>query len=218
MNEDWFDYYDPLNESSLLEIEDDSIFLEWTLMEGSERINELSRQLHTFLNYKFALIRQRYSKSPANNKKTKNDMYIKYSKDLSDLISEYLLLIKIIGASEDNLAQKIQDIMQKAKLHASDFEIEILKKIKLLGGSIWKEIHILSEIEYDNSILLKVVFKTAKLLCNAESAFYFPFSNFYRELEKNYLELDYEISSLLYTNIEEQYDVKSSQPKVKILE
>jgi len=68
MNEDWFDFYDPLNESSLLDIEDDSIFLEWALMEGSERINELSRQFRTFLNYKFALILQRYSKSQTNNK------------------------------------------------------------------------------------------------------------------------------------------------------
>jgi len=217
MNEDWFDYCASLKESSLLDIEDDSIFLEWTLMEGSEKINELSRQLRTFLNYKFALIHQRYSKSPVNNNKTKNEMIINNCRDLTDLISEYLSLIKIIGAGENNLAKKIQDIMQKAKLHAGGFEIEILKKIKLLGGSIWKEIHIISEIEYYNSTLLNVVFKTAKLLCNAESTFYFPFSNFYKELEKNYIELEHEISSLLYTNREEQYDVKSRQLKVKIL-
>jgi len=218
MNEDWFDYCAPLNESSLLDIEDDSVFLEWISMEGSERINELSRQLRTFLNYKFVLIRQRYSKSLVNNKKTKNEMYIKHSRDLSGFISEYLPLIKRIGANEDNIAQKIQDIMQKVKLHSVGFEIELLKKIKLLGGRIWKEIHILSEIEYYNSTLLKVVFKTTKLLCNAESAFYFPFSNFYKELERNYLELDHEISDVLSTNREEQYDVKKRQPKVKILE
>ncbi|MHA1987166.1 MAG: hypothetical protein ACW98D_11040 [Promethearchaeota archaeon] len=218
MNEDWFDYCTPLIESSLLDTEDDSIFLEWSLMEGSERLNEISRQLHTFLNFKFALIHQRYSKSPVNNNETKNEMNINNGRDLSDLISEYLSLIKIIGVGENNLSKKIQDIMLKAKLHADCFEIEILKKIKLLGRSIWKEIHILSETEYYNSTLLNVVFKTAKLLCNAEGTFYFPFSNFYKELEKNYIELEHEISSLPHKNREEQCDIKSRQPKVKILE
>ena len=51
------------NTMSLLELEDDSEFIEWCFLEGSERISELSRQLRTFLNYKNEIIRFRYSKS-----------------------------------------------------------------------------------------------------------------------------------------------------------
>lgn len=213
MKEDQYEYYDPLNENYC-----DSVFLEWTLLEGSERINELSRQLRTILNFKIILIRQRYSKTPVNNNKTNNEMYIKHSKEISSLVSEYLFLLKKIGADEDNLSQKIRNIMEKAKLHTSSFEIEILKKIKLLGGSIWKEIHLLSEIEHYNSTLLNVVFKTSRLLCNAESSFYLPFSNFYNELEENYIELENEISCLLLENRKEQNNIKNKQKKVKILE
>lgn len=218
MKEDWIDFYDPLNESSLLDIEEDSIFLEWTLMEGSEMINELSRQLRTFLNYKFAIIHQRYSKSSLNNKETNNEKYTEHNKEFLRLVSEYLFLIKKIGADEDCLAEKIQDIMEKANYHASDFKIEILKKVKILGGNIWKEIHILSEFEQNNSTLLKVVFTTAKLLCNVESTFYFLFKDFYRELKKNYLDLEHEIASLLQSNRIKQNDENSRQPMVKILE
>jgi hypothetical protein len=218
MNEDWFDFNDSLIESSLLDIEDDSIFIEWTSMEGSERINELSRQLRTFLNYKFALIRQRYSKSSDNNKKTNAEKYKKHSLDFSRSVSEYLFLIKIIGADEDCLAEKIKCIMEKAKFNTRDFKIEILKKLKFLGANIWNEIHILSEFDQYNSTLLKIVFRTAKLLCNAEIAFYFPYRDFYRELDKNYVDLEYEISNLLQSNRAKQCDDNHRQLRVKILE
>ncbi len=218
MNEDWFDFFDSLNESSLLNIGDDSVFLEWILMEGSERIKELSRQLRTFLNFKFVLIRQRYSKSSIDNNKTISEIYTEQCKDFSKLVSEYLLLIKKIGADEDCLAKKLHIIIEKVKFQANDSKIETLKRIKLLGGFIWKKIHILSECEQYNSILLKIIIRTAKLLCNAESSFYFPFTDFYRELEKNYVDLEYEISNLLQSNRIKEYDENRRQLKVKILE
>ena len=66
MVEHWNDlngFYGSLSDPSLLEEEEDSEFLEWIEMEGSERIDELSRQLNTFFNYKNSIIRLRFSGS-----------------------------------------------------------------------------------------------------------------------------------------------------------
>ena len=212
MNGDWLNYYDYLDESSNLGFEDDSIFLEWTLIEGSERIKELSRQLRTYLNYKYALIRQRYSKP---SEVIRSKAYIKHGNVFLNLLPEFLSLLKEIGADEENLTQRIQSIIQKTIINKHDFEIEILKKIKIIGENIWKQIHILSEIEYYNSTLMKVALMTAKLLCKAGSAFFAHFSYFYDELEKSY---EYEISSLLLLDRQKQNKVKSKHLKVKILE
>lgn len=42
------DFYD----EPYLEYDEENIFHEWYLIEGEERISELSRQLRTFFNYK----------------------------------------------------------------------------------------------------------------------------------------------------------------------
>jgi hypothetical protein len=215
MTIDWLNFEDFIDDSSILNIEDDSMFLDWALEEGYEKLNELSRQLRTFLNYKYSIIHQIYSNPllDANS----NDLS-KISKNFTGLGLEYINLMKILGANDMNLTQKIHDIMQKAKLSEKESKVEILKRLKILGKKIWKEIHALSESELCNINLLRVIIKIAGILCNAESAFYYPFSEFYKELEKNYLQLDGEVIAIFNLDGIHQLTKDKIKIKVKILD
>ncbi|MFX0029096.1 MAG: hypothetical protein ACFE8B_07795 [Candidatus Hermodarchaeota archaeon] len=204
---------DFLNDSSIFEIEDDSIFLDWAMEEGYEKLNELSRQLRTFLNYKYLIIHQIYSNPLLN---TEHNEVPNISKKFTGFGLEYINLMKILEANDMNLTQKINEIIQKAKLSEKESEIEILKRLKILGKKIWKEIHVLSETEFYNLNLLRIVIKIAKILCNAEIAYFYPFSKFYKELARNYLQLEEELIDLFNLDRENKLTKNKINIKVRI--
>ncbi|MHA1748631.1 MAG: hypothetical protein ACTSYF_08340, partial [Promethearchaeota archaeon] len=95
-------YIDPYS----LDYEENPEFLEWLSLEGSEKIDELSRQLRSFLNYKCAVIRLRYSKSKGIEP-PKKSIILKSEDELSILFSRYVKLLKEIGINEGNITEMI---------------------------------------------------------------------------------------------------------------
>lgn len=213
------DLHDIFSNNSLLDYEEDSKFVEWYLIEGSMRINELSRQLRSFLNYKSAIIRFRYSNSSEVDNVLKKEPIIKLESELSSLFHRYANLLKMIGVEDGIITEKMLILIEKVKGQPYDFEINLLKEIKHLGVEIWKKLHILSEFElHSHPQLLNVVIKIAGILCSAEGAFFSLFSDFFGELKQSYLQLEVELSGLLHLNEEVQFKEKKKKRRVRIVE
>lgn len=213
------DFQNPFNNLYFLDYETDSNFLEWYTLEGSERINELSRQLRTFLNYKSSIICLRFSGSQNRNQIIKNDNIIKQESELFSLSSRFTSLLKKIGVEEGGISEKIQIFIDKVKTQPKNLEIKVLKEIKMISSKIWKILHILSEMELQNYYkLLNITIKLASILCNIEAVFFTIYSDFYGELKHNYLQLEKELSILLCLNEDEQFETKEKKKQVRILE
>lgn len=204
---------------SYLDYEEDTEFLDLCVLEASEKISELSRQLRTYLNYKCAITRFRYSKSRENMKTPKKGPILKIEGELLSLFSRYVTLLKIIGVEEGKIAEKIQIQMQEIKTQPNNFKIKILKDIKTLSGEIWKRLHTLSEAKiHPHPQLLNVVIQIADISCSVQGAFYFPFFDFYKELKLNYMQLEGELSNLLHLNENNQLKAKKVKKRVRIVE
>lgn len=212
-------FYDSFDLSSFLEFELDSEFLEWYSVEGSERIGELSRQLRTFLNYKTSIIRLRFSGSQNGNNLIKNDDIIKRESELFSLSSQFTSLLKKIGVEEGELSKEIRNFIDNVKTQPNDVRLKLLKEIKLLCSKIWRNVHLLSELELHNyHQLLHITIKVACILCSVESGFFPVYSDFYKELKHNYLQLEQELSAVLCLSKNERFETMKKKRRVRILE
>lgn len=213
------DIHELVSEPYLLDYEEESEFLDWCVLEGSEKISELSRQLRSYLNYKSAVIRFRFSKPREGLKAPKKSLILKFEGELSSLFSRYVTLLKIIGVEKGIIADNIHALMEKVRVKPNDFEIKLLKEIKYIGCEIWKIIHLLSNLEiYHHPQLLNIIIQIACFLCSAQSIFYLPFMEFYQELNLNYKQLEGEIASLLQLNEKNYFELKKDKKRVRILE
>ena len=207
--------YDLVENFGLIDAEDDQNFLEWNFMQGSKKIRELSRQLRTFFNYKWVIIHQRYSKSLEFNDIQKKNELEKQKNELTSLFTNFVSLIKNIRADEEDLGDKITNLMKIAYFKKNSHEIITLKKIKKLNAEIWIKLHIISEFENINLRLLNAILRIAEILCKVEVAFYKPFSTFYLELRISYLHLEKEVLMILLSKKE---SLTEKNKKVQISE
>jgi thymidylate kinase len=106
-----------MNNSSYLEYDEDNDFLEWYMIEGAERINELSRQLRTFLNYKKSVIQSRFSKSGKFDRISKSDLLTKLKKiadEYTTFLREFKEKSELIYNHQNLLmvSNKVQQILK----------------------------------------------------------------------------------------------------------
>lgn len=220
--DDLIDIYDISDNLFLLGNGESSEFLDWYSLEGSERINELSRQLRSFLNFKCEIIRMRFSKSSRSEfNRTKPigapNPIKKWERELTSLFSQYTTLSKKIGIVDGKIAEMIIKLMENVKNKQLEIDKKHLKEIRNLSKKIWRVLHILSELEiHRHPRLLNVIIQIAGLLCSCESVFFSSFSDFYLELKLNYLQLEGEISNLI--QMEDKKIKKKKKRMVKITE
>ncbi|TFG26815.1 MAG: hypothetical protein EU532_08905 [Promethearchaeota archaeon] len=194
-------------------------FFDWHYTEVSERINELSRQLRSFFNYKTAVIQLRYS-SPQNFEKVSTRKpVLELEGKLALSFSQYTSKLRLLGLKEDMLAEKLLILLEKVKIQLNSPEINILKEIKNLTSKIWRIIHMLSEFEiYDYPRLLKVVIQITSLLCSTECVFSELFSEFYRELRENYLLLGKDLAGILQIDEKNKFNREKKNKRVRLKE
>lgn len=217
LTDDLIDIYDISDNISLLETEATSEFLDWYSLEGSDRIFELSRQLRSFLNYKCEIIRIRFSKSNRSEPITMQNPIKIRERDLALLFSQYSALLGKIGIVDGKIAEKIIELIQKVKNKSLEIDKKYFKEIKTLSKKIWNVLHSLSELElHRHPRLLNVIIQIASLLCSSESVYFSPFSDFYRELKLNYLQLEGEISNLIPVADEMRKEIKKKLVKITV--
>ena len=199
---------------SLLANEEDLVELEWFSIEGSNQITELSRHLRSFLNCKKETIRTRFS--PTSDHPQKIIMkrpILKCEDKISRLFSQYAKLLRNTDGSIEN---KIFYLLIKTRAQPNSSEAHLLKKIQLIVNKLWKEIHILSEMEINEyPHLLKIVVGIASLLCITSREFNSVLSDFYRELKLSYTQLEEELNMLL--KMEKKVQIKEKKNKKRVI-
>jgi len=207
--------------SGILETEQSPEFLDWVSLEGSERINELSRQLRSFLNFKCEIIRMRFSKSSlleSNSKvfiSTINPLR-ELETDLAAKFSQYTKFLKNIGVVDGNIVEMIKKLKDNVRTKSCEIDRNAIIQIRNLSKEIWIILHKLSELEtHQHPRLLNVIIQIAGILCSSESLFFSPFSDFYLELKENYSQLEGEFTNLM--NAKDGFKSKKTQ-KVIITE
>lgn len=211
--------YNSLKDLSFSEYDEDSEFLEWYSIEGSNRISELSRQLRSYLNYKNAIIRYRFTGSQKANNILNNDSILKRGSELFSEYSRYTVLLNKIGADEVSIVKQILILKNKVQIQPNALEINLLKEIKRIDGNMWENLHILSEFElHYHPQLLHMAIKVACILSSVEGVFFSLFTDFYSELKNSYLQLEKELSELLCLKEDKHFETEKNIKRMNILE
>ncbi|TKJ20227.1 MAG: hypothetical protein CEE42_14925 [Promethearchaeota archaeon Loki_b31] len=204
---------------TFFEQSDNDYFFEWYSLEGSESLIELSRQFRTFFNYKYLIIRSKFSRINKSTKIANDDKIISCKNNIFNLSSQLINLLNEIGVENGNIIEKIQILEQKVGRLPTKPNTLLLKKIKILGEEIWKNLHIISELElYYHPKLLKIAISVANIVSSVKGAYNLILLDFFIELRRNYLQLEKEIEiSNSYIIDSEKYNEKREmRSKVRI--
>ena len=205
---------DDYHKLSYLEYDEVNIFHEWYLIEGEERISELSRQLRTFFNYKQSIIHAKFSPLRKYTKNSHSESISKYGNDLITHTSRLIVLLKNIGAGDGNIVETLKIYMKKLIINPKRADIEKLQEINKYCKKIWEILHILSELGLYNKSLLRNSIKISCISCEVKTALFPRFSNFYSELNKNYLQLEKELIRTHQVNKIDQVPAKEKRARV----
>lgn len=202
---------------TIFEQSDNDYFSDWYSLEGNESLNELSRQFRTFFNYKYLIIRSKFSKINKSTKLTNNDKIFSCKSKMFNLSSQLINLLNEIGVENGNIVEKIQILKQKVGRFPIKPDILLLKKIKILTEEIWAYLHIISELElYNHPKLLKIAISIANIVSSVKGAYNLILLDFFIELRRNYLQLEKEIEISNSINIESERNNEKREIKSKV--
>ena len=184
-HEDYITFFEP---------GDNDYFSDWYSLEGNESLIELSRQFRTFFNYKYLIIRSKFSKINKSTKITNDNKIFSCKSSILNLSSQLINLLNEIGVENGNIIDKIQILQQNIGIIPVEHDILILKKIKILAEEIWENLHIISELElFYHPKLLKIAMSIANIVSSVKGAYNLILLDFFIELRRNYLQLEKEI-------------------------
>jgi len=200
-------------------IEDDSYNLPYELYEINHisKINELSRQLQTFLNYKYATIQYRFRSknfTPPNDKKYKETKSKYYT-----LASKFIkLLLKIRGRGV-SYEVEIKKMLNQVILKEDKLCLKLLMDLKDVTQNLFTTIHILSEQEIHlHPKFLRFIANLIQDMLTVFKVFNNWASGFYEELRVNYHKLHEELNIIIPEDQVEKKDEKSTSRKQQSLE
>ena len=202
-----------------LELDDNDYFSDWYSLEGNETLNELSRQFRTFFNYKYQIIRSKFSEINKSTKSTNDDRIFSCKNNIFYLSSQLINLLNEIGVENGNIIEKIQILMQKVGRLPTQPDILLLKKIKVLAEEIWENLHIISELElHYHPKLLKIATSIANIVSSVKGAYNLILLDFFIELRRNYIQLEkeIEISNSINIDSERSNEKREIRSKVRI--
>jgi hypothetical protein len=209
------DFDEELYESPYLDYDDEDLLHEWYSIEGAERLNELSRQLRTFLNFKTSLIHLRFSKSVMSANYSDIERLNKRKNEIINSMLQLISLLKKTGTEDKNISEKIQEILDKSRLNPQNSDLNIIKEIKTLNHNIWNLVHILSELEIHKSPkFFETILNISSVLCQVSAPLFIPFKRFYNELRTDYHLLDDELMNIL--NIQNNHQLSPNKKKIGV--
>jgi len=169
----------------------DEIFNDWFEIEGARKIKELSRQLRTFFNYKADVIRYRFRPSPNLAKNVTNTTFYTQKQEIESLTHKFIILLKKFKKNGLTLEQGIQSFFfDNCKTPLNKLS-EITEKLFIL-------LHYFSEESlHCHPKFLKFSVILAQHLCLVKKCLNAQFSEFFEELEINYIGLEGELEILL---------------------
>lgn len=195
-------------ENDYVDSEYEDLFYDWYEIEGARKINELSRQLRTFFNYKMELTRFRFrSKSVSAENNTDTQLFMQKQK-LDSLIHNLIIILNKLKRNSQTLEQGIQSLFFENDPKQLMELTEIIEKLSAY-------LHIISEDKiHMNPKFLRFVAILAQNICMVKKCLNIQFKEFYGELEINYNNLERELEELLSpmhfetNNIKNQFEEK----------
>jgi len=176
-----------------VESEYEEIFNDLYEIEGTRKIQELSRQLRTFFNYKAEVIRYRFRSNPFPAKNCANTKFFSQKQKIESFTYEYITKLKKLKKNTQTLEQGIQSLFFGNKIRQLKNLFEITEKLFIL-------LHYFSEESlYNHPKLLKFNVTLAKNICLVKKCLYAKSSEFFEELEINYSNLEEELEDLIGT-------------------
>ena len=202
---------------SIFEQEESEALLDWFSLEGKDYLIELSRQFRTFFNYKYQVIRSKFTKGTRGKEKTNNDEIFQSKKRLFDLSSQLINCLNEIRVENGDIIEKIQKLMQKVRTISNNSDLLLLKKIKNLSNEIWENLHRVSELDiYHHPKLLKIALSIANIVGSVKGAYNLILLDFFIELRRNYLQLEEEIEISNPNSIESEKYNEKSEMRIKV--
>ena len=195
-------------EDSYIGSEYEDIFNDWYEIEGGRKIQELSRQLRTFFNYKTEVIRYRFRPSPSLAEKDITIIYYTQKQEIESLTRDFISLLRKTKKNGLSLEQGIHSLFFDNCKSPLNILSEITKKLSML-------LHYFSEVSlHDHPRFLKFIVVLAQNIFLVKKCLNAQFSEFYGELEINYNGLEGELELLL----ENTPSVKIKIPKKQLEE
>lgn len=192
-------------------------FSDWYSLEGSESLFELSRQFRTFFNYKYLIIRSKFSEINKSTKISNNNKIFSCKNSIFNLSSQLINLLNEIGVENGNIIEKIQILQQKVGRVPTKPDIFLLKKIKFLAEEIWENLHIISELElHYHPKLLKIAISIANIVSSVKGPYNLILLDFFIELRRNYLQLEKEIEISNSVNIDSERSNEKREIRSKV--
>ena len=186
----------------------EDIFNDWYEIEGARKIQELSRQLRTFFNYKTEVIRYRFRPSPSLAEKDINTISYTQKQEIESLTRDFMSLLRKIKKNGLSFEQGIQSLFFDNCKSPLNKLSENIKKLSML-------LHYFSEGSLHNHpTFLKFIVVLAQNIFLVKKCLNAQFSEFYRELEINYKGLEGELELIL----ENTPSVKIKIPKKQLEE
>ena len=178
-------------------------------IEGVRKIKELSRQLRTFFNYKAKVIRFRFRSNLFPTENVTNAKFFTQKQIIESTSLKFIALLKTIKKNSHTLEQGIRSLyFEDDRTQINDL-LEIIEKLFIL-------IHNFSEENIHNHPkFLKFIVILTQNICLVKKCLYAQFSEFYEELEINYMNLEEELEGLIEkTPIEKEHSKKQLEERL----
>ena len=186
---------------------------------GVRKINELSRQLQTFLNYKSATIQYRFRSKNLNLPIDKDIIYKELKGNLKSLAFRFIKLLRKIRGNGVSYEIEINKLLNRDSLRKDRLSKKLLTDLKDVTEKLFTIIHLLSDLEIHlHPKFLKFITNITQDMVLVFKIFNNWASSFYEELGTNYIHLHSELSTLITEEQAEKLPEKTSARKQRILE
>ncbi len=190
---------------SYIESDYDDIINNWYEIEGVRKIEELSRQLRTFFNFKAKVIRYRFRSNLSLIENDINTKFFTQKQKIETTSHKFITSLKKIKKNGQTLEQGIQS------LYFQNYESQ-LKEISVISEKLSILLHYFSEERiYNHPKFLKFITILAQNICLVKKYLNAQFSEFYEELDMNYNCLERELEFLI-EEVQGGKNIKSRRP------
>lgn len=181
-------------------IEFESAEIPYSLYEiyGVSKINELSRQLRTFLNYKTATIQYRFCPKNLTCLDSEDKKFKETKKSFEKVAFKFIKLLLKIKGTGVSYEVELKRLTVRSFLTEDKICQNLLADLRDITQKLFINFHTLSEQEIHlDPKLLKIIVNLAQDTCMVYKIINEWASEFYNELRVNYLQLYDELSLLI---------------------
>ena len=184
---------------------------------GLSKINELSRQLQTFLNFKQAIIHYRFRPENMNHSIKKDKKYKELKSDFKSLVSKFIKLLLEIKGNGSSYELEIKKLLIPEILNNDRRKKKILLNLKDITEKLFAKIHFLSDLDpHIHPKLVKFITNIIQTVIKVLKNFNNWALEYYEELRLNYSNLHNEIC-LLISDEQSERNEKNTVKKQRTL-